>query len=53
MNYGTAVLDWESFAVSASIVACSTLFVWCILSSMLKKDYKVLATLRQTYRDRV
>jgi len=46
MNYGTEVLDWESFAISAAIVLCTTLCVWCILSSMLKKDYKVLATLR-------
>ena len=53
MNYGSAVLDWESFAISAAVVYITTLAVWCILSSMLNKDYQALNTLRQTYRDRI
>ena len=46
MNYGSAVLDWESFGLSAAVVYCTTFCVWCILSSMLNKDYQILTTLR-------
>ena len=46
MNYGSATLEWESFAISAAVVFCTSFCVWCILSSMLNKDYRVLSTLR-------
>ena len=53
MNYGTAVLDWESFAISMAVTAFLTCCVYCVLRSMVSKDVKILGTLRQTYRDRV
>lgn len=46
MNYGSASLDWESFAITVAVVFCTTFLVWCMLSSMLKKDFKILSTLR-------
>ena len=46
MNYGSAALDWESFAISIAIVAACSLVVFCILASILNKDFHALKTLR-------
>lgn len=39
MNYGSASLDWESFGISVAVVFCTSFIVWCLLSSMLNKDF--------------
>ena len=53
MNYGSATLDLESFAISVGITLGVSLCVYCILMSMLNKDLQILDTLRTTYRDRI
>jgi len=52
-NYGKSTLDWESFAISVALTAAVSLIVYCIISSILKKDFEALNTLRLHYRSRV
>ena len=46
MNFGEHKLDLESFAASSLIVVILSACVWCIIASMLNKDYRILSTLR-------
>ena len=50
LNYGESALDWESFAISISLTAVLALIIYCIMSSILNKDFETLSTLRQHYR---
>jgi transmembrane 9 superfamily protein 2/4 len=51
MNYGDSVLDWESFGISIIVTVVASLMVCCMFASILNKDFRILDTLRSTYRD--
>mmetsp|Transcript_23545 Transcript_23545/g.27510 ORF Transcript_23545/g.27510 Transcript_23545/m.27510 type:complete len:100 (+) Transcript_23545:89-388(+) len=53
MNYGKSMLDVESFLISVALCTVVTLVIFCIMASILNKDFEVLGTLRQHYRTRV
>lgn len=53
MNYGQDSVGWFAFTLAAIFTAIMSFCVWCILASILNKDYRILGVLRQTYRERI
>ena len=53
MNYGKSTLDWQSFIISSVLSITISLVIFCIMASILNKDFEVLGTMRRHYRQRV
>ena len=50
MNYGKSSLDWQSFIISSVLSITLSLVIFCIMASILNKDFEVLGTMRRHYR---